>query len=280
MGLAAARAGLDVLLIELEGHSDLGAPFGFNTLPYRADILEDVPGGGQLRGRQITPDRALQEYLDRSGLAVISNRLARSGAVEVIAAAAPGIRDLLALGKIRQIEERGDVDLIVVDAPAAGHAITFLQSPAGLSASAPSGPIRQQADLVLEMFADPTRCQVVLVTNPEEAPITEVIETAYSVEDLVGLQLGPIVVNSCWPRIDGLAEAVTRREKRRGPTEQAARFRLDRIATQRDEIARLRGDLPLPLVELPFLFTTSIGRDEIQVLSSVLADGLHRVEPT
>jgi hypothetical protein len=274
MGLAAARAGLDVLLVELEGHSDLGSPFGFHTLPYRANLLEEVDGGGRLRGRQITPDRALQEYLDRSGLALISNRLARSGAVEVIAAAAPGIRDLLALGKIRQLEERNDADLIVVDAPAAGHAITFLQSPAGLAATAESGPIRQQAELVLEMFADPARCQVVLVTTPEEAPITEVMETAFSVEDLVGLQLGPVVVNSCWPDIDGLAEAVARRIDRTGPAERAARFRLDRIAAQRNEIDRLRDGLPLPQVELPYLFTTSIGRDKIDDLASVLTASL------
>jgi hypothetical protein len=270
MGLAAARAGLDVLLVELEGHSDLGSPFGYRTLPYRADVLERFDGGGQLRGRQVTPDRALQEYLDRSGLALIGNRLARSGAVDVIAAAAPGIRDLLALGKIRQLEERGDADLIVVDAPAAGHAITFLLSPAGLAASAPSGPVREQADLVLDMFGDPARCQVVLVTTPEEAPITEVMETAYSVEDRVGLQLGPVVVNSCWPTIDGLAEAVERRSKRRGPAERAARFRLDRIASQRAEIDRLRTELPLPQIELPYLFTTSIGRDEIARLATAL----------
>ncbi len=274
MGLAAARAGLDVLLIELEGHSDLGAPFGFHTLPYRADVLEELDGGGRLRGRQITPDRALQEYLDRSGLSLISNRLARSGAVEVIAAAAPGIRDLLALGKIRQLEDRRDADLIVVDAPAAGHAITFLHSPAGLSASAPSGPIREQADLVLELFADPARCQIVLVTTPEEAPITEVIETAFSVEDIAGLQLGPIVVNGCWPAIDGLTDAVDRRRDLPGPAEAAARFRLDRIEAQRQEIDRLRRELPLRQVELPYLFTTSIGRDGLQELSTVLLDRL------
>ena len=274
MGVAAARAGLDVLLVELEGHSDLGSAFGFHTLPYRASLLEEFDGGGRVRGRQVTPDRALQEYLDRSGLAVISNRLARSGAVEVIAAAAPGIRDLLALGKIRQLEERRDADLIVVDAPAAGHAITFLRSPAALSTTTTSGPIRQQADLVLEMFADPARCQVLLVTTPEEAPITEVMETAYSVEDLVGLQLGPVVVNSCWPVIDGLAEAVERRRERSGAADRAARFRVDRIENQRHEIDRLRHELPLPRVELPFLFTTSIGRDHIETLATALAQQL------
>lgn len=260
-----------MLLVELEGHSSLGAPFGVETLPYEAVALADLDGGGRLRGRQITPDQALREYLDASGLSRIGNRLARTGAVDVIAAAAPGIRDLLALGKIRQLEQHGEADLIIVDAPAAGHAVTFLLAPLGLSTSAETGPVRHQADLVLEMFADADRCQVVLVTMPEEAPVTELVETAFSLEDRIGLQLGPVVVNSRWPEIAGLAEAVDRRDPA-GAAERAGRFRLDRMAAQTVEIDRLRSELPLPQIELPFLFTTSLDRSDIDELAAVMLD--------
>lgn len=278
LGVAAAQAGSDVLLVELEGHSNLGSPFGLDELPYETATLDRIEDGGAIHGRQITPDRALQEYLETSGLSRISNRLARSSAVEVIATAAPGIRDLLALGKIRQLEQRAEHDLIIVDAPAAGHAVTFLQAPLGLSESASSGPVRNQADLVLEMFGDETRCQVILVTVPEEAPVTEVVETAYSLEDHIGIQLGPLVVNGRWSDIDGLENAVERRGDV-GEAESAGRYRLDRIESQRSEIERLAGELPLPQVELPFLFTTAIGRTEIDLLAGALTEQLTGEQP-
>ncbi len=241
-------------------------------------MLDQIDGGGTISGRQVTPDRALQEYLETSGLSRISNRLARSSAVEVIATAAPGIRDLLALGKIRQLEQRAEHDLIIVDAPAAGHAVTFLQAPLGLSESASSGPVRNQADLVLEMFADETRCQVILVTVPEEAPVTEVVETAYSLEDHIGIQLGPLIVNGRWADVEGLAAALERRGTD-GEAETAARYRLDRIESQRGEIDRLAGELPLPQVELPFLFTTAVGRPEINTLADALTEQLEVGRP-
>jgi len=256
--------------VELEGHSNLGSPFGRDELPYEPIALEKAStAGGQIHGCQIRPDRALQEYLDASGLSRISNRLARTGAIDVIATAAPGIRDLLALGKIRQLEQSDDFDLIVVDAPAAGHAVTFLQAPSGLAESVPSGPVRQQADAVLEMFGDESRCQVVLVTVPEEAPVTEAIETAFTLEDRVGLHLGPIVVNACWPAIDGLEGAVERRDPS-GEAERAAAFRLDRMASQAEELERLWAELPLTQIALPFLFTTALERHHLDELADTL----------
>lgn len=273
LGVAAARTGRDVLLIELEGHSNLAAPFGLSQLRYEATTLEEPVAGGRLRARQITPDAALREYLDSSGLSRISDRMTRTGAVEVVATAAPGIRDLLALGKIRQLEQNTDHELIVVDAPAAGHAISFLRAAAGLARSTSTGPVRQQADQVLELLSDGRRCQVLLVTVPEESPVTEVVETAYSLEDQIGVSLGPLVVNSCWPGIDGLEwvepEGGTVPVKRNG-LEDAARFRLSRIAVQEAEIERLKAELPLPVIELPFLFTTSLDRGHLDHLADCL----------
>src|SRR5436305_7253514 len=66
------------------------------------------------------------------------------------------------------------------------------------------GPIRAQAAEVIELLSDPTRCQVLLVTLPEETPVNEVVETAYQLEDRVGVSLAPIVVNGLYPRLDGL----------------------------------------------------------------------------
>jgi len=159
----------------------------------------------------------------------------------------------------------------VVDAPAAGHAITFLRSAAGLANSSTSGPVREQADAALALLSNATRCQVILVTLAEETPVNELIETAYSLEEDVGVKLGPIVAISCWPEIPGLADELARLRASRSNVaiarKEAAEFRLQRIASQRVELARLNKELPLPLVKLPFLFTADLGIDDLGALS-------------
>src|SRR5690606_22662626 len=125
----------------------------------------------------------LLDYLKGHGLSRISKRLVSSGALEIVATAAPGIRDILVLGKVKALERGGSYDLVVLDAPAAGHAISFLLSARGLLDAVRVGPINTQARDVLEMLTDPARCQVVLVTLPEETPVNELVDTAYHLED-------------------------------------------------------------------------------------------------
>ena len=196
LALMAARSGLSVLLVELEGRPALAAAFGApGPLDYEeAALWEDGPGS--VRGRWITPDDALLEYLGDHGFQRVSRRLVSAGVIDVVATAIPGIRDVLVLGKVKQLERGGEFDLVVLDAPATGHAVTFLTSANGLLDAARAGPIRTQAAEVLEMLHDPARCRVLLVTLPEEMPVTETVEAAYRLEDEAGVQLGPLVVNA------------------------------------------------------------------------------------
>src|SRR5262249_13657327 len=109
---------------------------------------------------------------------------------------------ILVLGKVKQLERARVADLIVLDAPAAGHAVSFLLSARGLLDAVRVGPIQKQATDVVELLSDPARCQVVLVTTPEETPVNELVDTAYAVEDRAGVALGPVVVNQCVPPLD------------------------------------------------------------------------------
>jgi hypothetical protein len=133
--------------------------------------------------------------------------------------------------------------------------------------------VRHQADLVLELLGDASRCQVMLVTLPEEGPVGELIETAYSLEDRVGVALGPVVVNGCWAPVEGLEAARAsgvggdRDRDLRFQLERAAHNRLGRIEVQQAEIARLQAELPLDTLELPFLFTTTIDRGHLDELA-------------
>lgn len=283
---AGALAGQSSLIVDVEGKSGLPAMFGQRDLSY--DELVLAHGGGprgaaDVRARTLTPDDALLEYLQDHGLSRVSKRLVNSGALDVVATAAPGIRDILILGKTKQLERVRANELVVLDAPAAGHAIQFLQSARGLADAVRVGPINAQANDVLGLLTDHERCQVMLVTLAEETPVNELIETAFQLEDRVGVGLGPVVVNGLYPPLEGLdvdpqeaadAAGVTLRAGEAEVLAEAARFRRHRIALQREQVERLRSELPLPQLHLPFLFEAEIGPAQIDHLAQRLTDGI------
>jgi anion-transporting ArsA/GET3 family ATPase len=277
LAATAAGAGLSVLIVEVEGKSGLAACFGRPPLGY-----EETELAPRVRGRTLTPDEALVDYLQTHGLSRISKRLVRSGALEVVSSAVPGMKDILVLGKVKALELERAADLIVIDAPAAGHAITFLMSPRGLGDAVRVGPISKQSTEVIEMLSDPARCQVMLVTVPEETPVNELVDTAFQLEDRIGVQLGPVVVNACYPEpgaptsadevqrlADELGVFVSPREA--GDLVAAAEFRRERYAVQQQQADRLAARLPLPQVRLPFLFTAELGPPEIDILAARFA---------
>jgi anion-transporting ArsA/GET3 family ATPase len=297
----AAGAGKSVLIVELEGKSGITAAFGrHEDLGYEEVLLvpaapEGVrgPGGaggptGSVRARRLTPDDALVEYLEDHGLRRVSKRLARSGVLDVVSTAIPGIRDVLVLGKVKQLERDRVADLILVDAPATGHAITFLTSASGMVDAARGGPLRTQAQDVVELLSDPARCRVILVTLPEELPVSETIESAYTLEDQAGIQLGPVIVNACDPEPIGLERAaadvataagVNLRADHLAALEEARNFRLARHAVSAEQIERLRRDLPLPHLLVPALDAASIGPAQTQELAHALADAVTMLVP-
>jgi hypothetical protein len=276
---AAARVGLSTLVIEVEGKSGLATMFGQQALDYDEAVLSaggGRHGEGEVRARTLTPDDALLDYLRDHGLSRISRRLVSSGALDVVATAAPGIKDILILGKVKQLERAGVGDLIVLDAPAAGHAITFLQAARVLLDTVRVGPINAQAREVLEMLTDHARCRVMLVTLPEETPVNELVDTGFSLEDRVGLGLGPVVVNGVYDDVPGLhtspasaaeAAGTTLRKGEAVALAAAAAFRADRMDLQVEQVGRLADQLPLAQIRLPFVFTTEIGPVELDELA-------------
>jgi len=285
LAVTAARAGLRVLIVEVEGKSGLPAMFGRPTLGYEESELD--PG---VRARFLTPDAALVEYLETHGMRRISKRLASSGALDVVATAVPGMKDILVLGKVKSLEEGKSADLVIVDAPAAGHAITFLLSAQGLLDAVRVGPIRKQATDVVGLLGDPKRCQVLLVTMPEETPVSEAIDTAFAIEDRAGVALGPIFVNGCYEPLPAgvvaASDAITRdadtidrfvSEREATHLAHAAEFRETRFEIQREQIVRLADRLPLPQIHLPFVFTPDIGRGEIDTLAGAITTGIGRL---
>jgi anion-transporting ArsA/GET3 family ATPase len=278
LATVAARAGLRVLIVEVEGKSGLAAAFGCLPLTYEEQTVRDG-----LRVRTLTPDEALREYLEDRGLHRISRRLMKSGALDVVATAVPGMKDILVLGKVKQLERAEAADLIIVDAPATGHAFTFLTSASGLLDAARGGPVRTQASEVLELLSDPDRCRVMLVTLAEEMPVSETVEAAYRLEDQAGVQLGPVIVNSveaadpalATPAVQAAFEAgVELADADLAALDAAREFALRRHTLQATQIERLAGELPLPQLHMPALATVSIGLPELDRLASALEEAI------
>jgi Mrp family chromosome partitioning ATPase len=283
--VAAARAGKSVLVIEVEGKSGLHSMFGAPALGY--DEIDLDPG---IRARFLTPDAALVDYLVTHGLKRISKRLASSGALDVVATAVPGMKDILVLGKVKSIEESRLADLVIVDAPAAGHAVSFLLSARGLLDAVRVGPIRKQAQDVVSLISDPERCQVMLVTLAEETPMSEVVDTAFAVEDRAGVALGPIVINGCFTPLPVAVSADTGAiaddarlcdrfvsEREAADLAEAAAFLAERQALQDEQIRRLRERLPLPQIELPFVFNPDITRRQLDTLADAFRRGVEQL---
>jgi anion-transporting ArsA/GET3 family ATPase len=275
LGVAAASLGLRALVIAVESDQQLTGPLGIDHVPYQP-VPVAHPGPGTLAVCGLGPREALVDYLGSHGLRRLSNRLASSGALDVVATAAPGIDDILVLGKVKQLANGGEADLVIVDAPASGHAITFLGSAHGLLDAVKVGPIQTQARDVVELLTDPARAQVVLVTLPEETPVNELVETAYALEEDIGVALGPVVVNGVYPGVPGLARELQTLDARGATGEAvevlqaAARFRLARAAMQQTQRDRMAAELPLPIIELPFVFDARVGRDGVDALAAEL----------
>jgi anion-transporting ArsA/GET3 family ATPase len=276
LATAAARAKASVLIVEVEGKSGLSAALGCPPLTY-----EEHPVADRLRARTLTPDEALLEYLEERGLRRISRRLVRSGALDVVATAVPGMKDILVLGKVKQLERGGAADLIVIDAPAAGHAVSFLLSARGLLDAVRVGPVRTQAEEVIALLSDPARCRVILVTLAEETPVNELVETAFALEDRVGVKLGPVVVNAVPERLeftgravdDAAAAGLAVSSSVADSLDAAASFRAERRALALAQADRLARRLPLPQLRLPFVFG-EIGPRQVGDLAEALTDGV------
>lgn len=279
LALAAAASGLRVLLAEIEDRSAFAPLFGWDTLGY-----EERPAAPRLRAQAIVPDESLVEYL-RMFYAIprISRALLSARVVEFATATAPGLRDILLVGKLKEAEQRRAdgapaFDLVVVDAPPTGRLPRFLDAPRAIIDLVRAGPIRRQAQGVIEMLTDPARTQVVLVATPEDMPVTETLEAVEAFEKM-GIALGPIVLNGMYPQIGGLGRAGARvwdaatdagvsPEGAAALTEVAVAHAA-RARTQRTAIRPLR-DVGLPIAELPYLMTDRFARAEVEELGDIL----------
>jgi len=275
-----ADAGLNVLIVELEGRPEIVQAFDHaEALDYEPTRLYTSSTEGRIDARRLTPDDALVEYLGEHGLGRLSKRLVASGVLDIVASSIPGLRDVLVLGKVKQLANSSNYDIVLVDAPATGHAKTFLTSASGMMNVARSGLVRKQAQDVVDMLTDGQRCQVVLVTLPEELPVSETIDAAFFIEDQASVALGPVLCNCMEFAPSALAttaraaageEAESLDPELERALDDAAAFQTNRANLNEEQLERLRQELPLPIFLLPRLACAAIGPDEAHQLADLL----------
>ncbi len=293
LALAGARTGRRTALVEVEGRQTF--PSLFDTPAWDFEEREVRPG---LFGVSIDAEDSLQEYLELFyGAKRLSRFVVGSTAVEFATTAAPGIKDVLLIGKVKEMERRRDADgrftydLIVLDAPPTGRIVGFLSAPEATVELVNMGPIRQQARSVVDMITDQARTLAVPVTVLEDLPVTETLEGAAALREL-GVALGPVVVNRVLPtRLDAAAQArlqdgltpqaIARRATDAGAPLEAqgaeallaqAEAEAARVALQVELRERLRADLDAPLLELPEHYAESFGPAEISALAGTIEE--------
>ncbi|KRD04819.1 ATPase [Mycobacterium sp. Root265] len=203
LALALAAGGRKVLLVEVEGRQGIAQLFDVPPLPYKEVKIATADGGGQVNALAIDTEAAFLEYLDMFyNLGIAGRAMRRIGAVEFATTIAPGLRDVLLTGKIKEIVVRNDkpakggqtaYDAIVVDAPPTGRISRFLDVTKAVSELAKGGPVHSQADGVVKILhSDLTAIH--LVTLLEALPVQETIEAISELREL-DLPIGSVIVN-------------------------------------------------------------------------------------
>ncbi len=283
LGLAAARSGKRTIVAEVSEQERLSRLFGRRALGHREGKLADG-----LHGISIDPDRAKEEWLRyQLKSSALAGLLGGSRIFQYLTAAAPGVEELVTIGKVwdlAQLERRvggtRPYDLAIVDSPATGHGVALLRAPRTYAQIARVGPIAKQARSIHEFIADPLTTGVVAVALPEEMPVNETIDLRASLRSDMGMDIQATVVNGVLPDRFGVAEA-KRLAALDGRLSDAARDAVasalsehGRATEQREQIGRLSRKAGGPLVTLPFLFEPDLGPAEVKELSERLESGL------
>lgn len=289
LALEAARRGKRVLVVELEGARGLERALGGLR---RAS----APGVEQIRYLAVDGKAALEEYL---GMIIPVRRLLStifdSAVYQYFVAAAPGLKELMAIGKIWYEADRSASgaedapDIVLVDSPATGHSLQYLRMPQAALDAFPVGLVHSEAERVLGLLRDPIATAVVVVSTAEEMPANETLEIFTGLGD-IGLAVAALVLNQVHsaPCDDAnLAKLVAALPSEAGDPDDVlfaeAVHRADEEAgwarINARHVQRLEEETQTPAVRFPYLFCEEFGADQVRALASVLRSQLDGAVP-
>ena len=289
IGLLASDRGLRTIVVEVGEQARLPALFD-TPMPEAGVEVELQPG---LWSLTIDPDRALLEWLQALGGRVSGRVLASSSTFQYFAAAAPGAKELISMVKIWELtrgnrwrgRERGrrrGYDLVVLDAPATGHALGMLGSPSTFGRIARVGPIASQTERLRALLEDPARSSYFAVAQATEMAISETLELQERLRERLGRELDAVVVNGVLPQRFSNGELRALAPLRDGPDGRgtaastvrrsallAARAVSERARFQRNQLARLRRR-SFAVIAVPFQFTAELDLESVRRIAAHL----------
>jgi anion-transporting ArsA/GET3 family ATPase len=279
LGLAAAARGKRTIVCEVSSQENASRVFrkgevGFNEV----EVAEN------LWAISIDPDESMREYLLlQLKVRAMRDLLVRSRLFNYLAAATPGLKELVTIGKIwelaqgdRKVKKGREYDLVIVDAPATGHGIGFLQTPRTFAGIARVGPIHAQAQELDRFITDHQTTGVAIVSIPEEMPVNESAVLEQTLRDEVGVAVDRVYMNAMYPeRFDkGDASELERAlDRANGPARAAVNAALSqyrRARTQREQLQRLKQSVASPVKTLPFIFKPRLNVPELERLAGAL----------
>jgi anion-transporting ArsA/GET3 family ATPase len=269
LAVALAERGKRVLLAQMGPGRRLGEVLGVEG--DTASPAEVFPG---LCFLTVDGESALSEYL---GLVLPVKRVHRlvvgSKLYRHFVAAAPGLKELMTVGKIWYEEQlassRGRKwDAIVVDAPATGHSLQYLRMPRAAHDAFGPGLVRREAKRVLDLLQDPARTAICPVSTAEEMPVNETVEMYGQLREGLGMPLGVLFVNRVHRSPLAVDEIRTPAAAAPlvGDVLRCAREEAGWAAINARHLERLRVAVPMPTIELPFLFAEEFGLGEVRAL--------------
>ena len=279
----AARQGKRVLVCEMDAKGAIADVFEVDSLSFEPTEVQP-----RLHAMAMNTEDSLREYLRVVARIPLVGRigpLART--FDFVADAAPGVKEILAIGKVcYEVRER-HYDLVVVDAEASGHIVAQIDAPRAIRELVQVGPVREQTEWMLAILGDRARTGLIVVTTPEEMPITETIELVDRVRSTTEVDVAAVIANRVLPRWFSATDAdVFQRMCADEPqavlssavgSKASAVFEAARLAEARRTVAegyldRLRGAIPddLPIVVVPELFTKASGRRVVSLVADEL----------
>ncbi len=279
LALLGARRGKRVLVCEVNAQERVAPLLG--AAPAGPEVRPALPGVWTV---DVTPESAMRQY----GLMVLKYRtiyeaVFENRVVKYFLRVVPSLSELVMLGKILhevRAEERGRPrwDLVIVDAPATGHAVQLLRTPGALLDTVPAGPLRRDAQWMHDLLLDPALTSVALVTLPEEMPVNEAIELDEQLRVLVGVPRGCLVVNAVpEPRFAAAEraglEALEAAPPPLGAAARAAVLQALRAELAARQVARGRAAIDLPVLVLPLLAAGSWDRSAVERLADACDQG-------
>jgi anion-transporting ArsA/GET3 family ATPase len=241
---------------------------------------DEVEVAPRIHSIAVDPEHAMREYLTDQVGGALSKVMTSSRIFTYLAAAAPGMRELLMMGKVwdlAQLDQRrtGNTpyDLVILDAPATGHALGMLRTPRTFRDVARVGPISRQAGHIDAFLTNPELTGIVAVAAPEEMPVNETIDFIAALGEEMQLKPDAVVVNGVYPeRFRDAEMAAIEALGVDGPRLRAAVTTYRRARHHRNQVRRLRRRAPA--ITLPFLFENDLDDSSLDALANVLEQRL------